>query len=164
MEKNKKYILIGIFFLFIQAVAITRNIASESYSFFWFCDFASLPIAIGFFLKKESFVKSIINIGLVPQWIYIVLYLYKIFSGISVLETIPDATNVFYITSSIFIHLSTTFALLFTYKVKPTVSTLFSSIVFLFVMYTLALFFTTTEQGINYVLSSKTLTPLVIPH
>lgn len=164
MEKNKEYVLLGAFFLLIQAIAVVRNISYGYYNFFWFCDFAPLPLAIGFFLRKDNFVKSIINIGLIAQGIYIVLYIYKLFSGISVLETIPQVTTLFYTISTIIIHLSTTFALIFTYKTKPTINTLFSSLMFLFGMYIVALFFTTPEQRINYVLSSRTLIPLVIPN
>ncbi|MEK6927932.1 MAG: hypothetical protein AABX11_05875 [Nanoarchaeota archaeon] len=164
MEQNKKYILLGILFLVIQLIAIVRNIMSDYYLFFWFCDFVSIPLAIGFFLKKDTFIKSIINIGLIAQGIYICAYLYKLFSGTTLIDTIPDATNIFYVSSSIIIHLSTTIALIFTYKVKPTIRTLFSSIMFIFAMYIIALFFTTPEQGVNYVLSSRTLIPLTIPH
>jgi hypothetical protein len=164
MKENKGYLILGMFFLFIQIVAIARNIFSDYYNFFWFCDFAALPLAIGFFLKKDNLIKSIINIGLLSQWIFLALYVYKIFSGISLLDTIPAATTLFYALSSIFIHLSTTFALIFTYKVKPTINTLFSSLMFLFGMYVIALFFTTPEQRINYVLSSRTLTSVIIPH
>lgn len=164
MEKSKKYFLLGMFFLFIQLIVIIRNIASDYYNFFWFCDFIPLPLAIGFFLKKDNFIKSIINIGLLAQLVSVVLYLYKMFSGISTLEVIPDTTTLFYAVSSIFIHLSNTFALIFTYKIKPTIKTLFYSVIFLFAMYLMALFFTTPEQGINYTLSYGPFIPWVIPY
>ena len=117
MEINNKYRIIGVFFLLIQAVAIMRNIMSDYYNFFWFCDFVSLPLAIGFFFRKDDFIKAIINIGLLAQIIYLLFYIYKLFSGVSLLETIPDTITWFYTISSIFIHLSTIFALIFTYKV-----------------------------------------------
>ncbi|MEK6918687.1 MAG: hypothetical protein AABW73_01480 [Nanoarchaeota archaeon] len=164
MEKEKKYLFLGLFFVFIQIVAIIRNVSSGYNNFFWFCDFASLPIAIGFFLKKDDFVKSIVNIGLFPQIIYILAFVYKIFSGVSILETIPDTSTIFYFTSSIIIHLSTIFALCFTYKTKPRISTLFHSIMFIFGMYVIALFFTNPQDRINYVLSSRTLLPITIPY
>jgi len=156
--------ILVICFLFIQIVAIVRNIFSDYYNFFWFCDFASLPLAIGFFMKKDDFVKSIINIGLIAQLIYISFFIYKLISGTSALETIPTVTNVFYTSSSILIHLSTPLALLFTYKTKPRIKTLFLSLMFLFGMYVVALFFTTPDKGINYILSSRTLIPFVVPH
>lgn len=164
MERNKKYFILGILFIFIQIIAVVRNIASDYYNFFWFCDFVSLPLAIGFLLKKDNLIKSLINIGLAPQLIYIGAYIYQLFSGIPLLDTLPRSTDFFYATSSIFIHLSTIIALIFTYKVKPTINMLFSSLMFLFGMYIVALFFTTQEQGINYILSSRTLIPLVIPY
>jgi hypothetical protein len=166
MKNNKQYTLIGLFFLFIQAITIFRNLLSDYNSFFWFCDFVSLPLALCFFFKKEEFVKSIVNIGLVAQLIYIVGVIYAVFSGTSFLNTIPLYSNIFYLLSSILIHLSTSIALFFTYKTKPTINTLFYSLIFLFGMYLVALFFTTPEQGINYVLSSGKLIPwsLVIPH
>lgn len=105
-----------------------------------------------------------INIGLIAQWVYIIGYVYKLVVGASFLATIPDAPTIFYTSSSIFIHLSTTFALIFTYNFKPTIKTLFLSVMFLFGMYAVALFFTTPDQGINFVLSYKTLIPLAIPH
>ena len=164
MDKNKRYIILGIFFLFIQLIAIIRNVASDYNNFFWFCDFVSLPLAIGFFLKKDNFIKSLINIGLIAQLIYIGAFVYTLISGYTLLNTIPEVRTFFYSFSSIFIHLSTIFALFFTYKIRPTIKTLFSSLMFLFGMYIIALIFTTPEQGINYVLSSKTLIPLVIPY
>lgn len=164
MERDKKYFRIGVLFLVIQIVAIVRNIVSDYNIFFWFCDFAPLPLAIGFFLKKDDVIKSLVNIGLVAQLIYIISYFYTLISGIQVLDTIPTTTTFFYGISSIFIHLSTAFAFFFTYRVKPTIKTLFSSLMFLFGMYVVALFFTTPEQGINYILSSRTLMPFTIPH
>src|SRR3989344_8972932 len=164
MEKNTKYFLLGFFFLFIQLIAVIRNVFSDYYVFFWFCDFVSLPLAIGFFFQKEGFIKSMINIGLIAQWVYVAAYSYTIISGNPSLGTIPDDPTIFYTSSSIFIHLSTTFALIFTYKFKPTIRTLFLSLMFLFGMYIIALFFTTPAQGINFVLSAKTLIPLAIPH
>lgn len=164
MEEKNKHLFIGAFFLFIQLVAIVRNIGDNYYNFFWFCDFVPITLAIGFFLKKDSFIKSIVNIGLIAQLMYVSFYIYKLFFGVSLIDTIPPVTTFLYTTSSILIHLSTTFALMLTHKVKPTIKTLFSSLMFLFGMYVVALFFTTTEQRVNYVLSSRTLIPLVIPH
>jgi hypothetical protein len=164
LNGDKRYLILGFFFLFIQVVAILRNVLSGYYNFFWFCDFVSLPLAICFFIKKEKFVKSIVNIGLVAQLIYIVVSIYTLLSGNSILDTILLYSNIFYFLSSILIHLSVTFALILTYKIRPTVNTLFYSLMFLFGMYFVAIFFTTPAQGINYVLSSKTLIPLVIPH
>jgi len=161
---NKRYLILGFLFLFIQAVAILRNLFSSHYNFFWFCDFVSLPLALCFFFKKDNFIKSLINIGLVAQLIYVTGVIYFLFSGNSFLDTIPSDPNILYFVSSILIHLSTLIALIFTYKVKPTINILFYSLIFLFGMYTVALFFTTPTQEINYVLSSKTLIPFVIPH
>ncbi|MFA5856544.1 MAG: hypothetical protein WC867_04250 [Candidatus Pacearchaeota archaeon] len=164
MEKNKTYLILGFYFLFIQIIAILRNVIADYNNFFWFCDFVSLLLAIGFFLRKDDIIKSLINIGLFAQFLYLVGYFYKIFYGETFLDTIPLVTTLFYTISSILIHLSISIALIFTYKSKPTIKTLFSSLMFLFGMYIIALFFTTPEQGINYILSSRTLIPLTIPY
>ncbi|NCN51835.1 hypothetical protein GW931_02390 [archaeon] len=164
LRENKRYLFLGFFFIFIQIVAILRNILSDYYNFFWFCDFISIFIAIFFFLKKEDLIKAVVNIGLLAQLIFLVGIISSTFFGFSFLDSLPQNYSLFYFLSSVLIHLSVTFALILTYKIKPTIKTLFYSIIMLFCMYFVALFFTNPEQGINYVFSSKSLFSLIIPH
>jgi len=164
MKNRRKYFLAGIFFLLLQCLVIFRNIISDYNNYFWFCDFVCVPLAIGFFIRKDYIIKGLINIGFIPQLIYIGFLGYAFTTGVSLITTIPENITLFYLISSLLIHLSTTFALILTYDKKLETKTLFSSLMFLFVMYVIALFFTAPGQGANYVLSAKTLIPWPIPH
>src|SRR3989338_1129828 len=57
--------------------------AFDYYNFFLFCDFVSLPLAIGFFAKKNDLIKGLVNIGLLAQCIYLGAFFYKLVTSIS---------------------------------------------------------------------------------
>jgi len=150
---------LGFLFLFIQGIAILRNYLSNYFSFFWYCDFVSIFFAIAFFIKQEHLAKGLINIGLFAQWIFLFDFFYKLFFGISPLNITTSLFNlsIFFILSTLIVHLSTTIVLIFTYKSKPKKITLLYSLGFLILIYVITLIFTSSVGEINYVYSSGNL-------
>jgi hypothetical protein len=109
--------------------------------------------ALGFFLKNDHFIKGIVNLGLIPQTIYfgsvLILVLFKIslFEGVDFLLTVPP----FIILLTLFFHASTFFAFFFTYKTKPSKSTLYYSFIGVILVYFLVYFFSNPLDNPNYV-------------
>jgi hypothetical protein len=159
-----KTVLVVFLFVAIQVIAIVRNWTEGYLHFFWFCDFVPLLFAFAFLISNDHLAKGLINVGLIPQIVFIGFFIYNAFTGSSVLFTIPDKVTLFYDFSAIFLHLSTTIALVLTYRVKPTKETLMYSLLVLILMYTTILAFTSSDQYINYVYSSETIIPFSIPY
>ena len=140
-------------FIFLQIIAIIRNLYSDFIFFFWFCDFIPIILAIAFFSKKYHIVKGIINVGLFPQLIYMTGFVVRIFFGISFFRGTDiflnyDTLMIFF---SILFHLATLIAFVFTYKIKPTRETLIYSLLGLILIYFVMIFFTAPIDDINYV-------------
>jgi hypothetical protein len=161
--KEKKYIYLGIVFLLVQTLAIIRNITSDYFSFFWYCDFAPGVFAILFFLKKDQAIKGFLNIGLFLQTGYALALIYKLTFGTSPFGITIDILGPFQTITTLILHLSTITILLTTYKIKPKKTSLLYSLIFLILIYSIILIFTTpgitTPVNYNYVYYSKILTP-----
>lgn len=116
--KKNRYFIFGIFFFFMQSVAVIRNYADGYPYFFWFCDFVPILFCIGFFIKNKYFIKGLINIGLIPQLIFLLDFVYNFVLGKSLFSITEELFTLSFlvIISTLFIHLSTAFAFLFTYK------------------------------------------------
>jgi hypothetical protein len=167
MEKgNRKYILVGILFLFIEFLAITRNLLESYIYFFWFCDFVPLLLAILFFFKKFQYIKAVINFGLIPQLIFLVNFLWIFLFGKDLFNLIPNFSELsfLYLAITFFLHLPTFIALLFTFKIKPEKNTLYYSGIFLAGIYLLTLIFTSPTGDINYVYSALDFIKFSIPY
>jgi len=152
---EKKYYW-GLFFLFVQALVILRNSLDGYNYYFWFCDFAPIVFSIAFFIGNKNIIKGIINFGLIPQIIFLFDLIYTIINGTSLLGVHPSLLQFFSfsVLSTIFIHLTTIFALMITIKTKPTKKTVFYSIIFMFLVYLVTLIFTPSSEGINFVYST----------
>ena len=161
---SKRAFLLGGIFLGVQILTLFRNYYSDYFLFFWFCDFAPMLFAFAFFTDNKHFAKGIINVGLFAQMIYLSLFIYRLASGVTLYSIAPESTNLFYNVSSIILHSSTFFAVLLTYRTKPTRKTLLYSLLILFGMYITTLLFTNPEYGINYVYNSRALLPFTIPY
>lgn len=153
MKKADFYVLAGVFFVFLQAVAITRNLYFDFVYFFWLCDFVPIVLAIAFFVKKDEVIKGVLNIGLFPQLFYIGSFILRVGFGISILGDIEEIMdyNAFVIVSSVLLHLATVVALGFTYKVRPHRKALGYSLFGLVLIYLVVGIFTTPADSINYV-------------
>lgn len=150
---DRKYIYYGVFFLLMQIVVIIRNLVGKYYTFFWFCDFVPILFALGFFFKNKDFIKGLINLGLIPQIVVLFDFVYQLVLGKSLFSTTEElfALGFFFVISAFFIHLSATFAFLFTYKDKPNKKALYYSFFSLVLIYTLTLLFTSPIGRINLV-------------
>ena len=153
MKRDRVYILLGVFFVFLQIVAIVRNLFLGFVYFFWFCDFIPIILAVSFFFKRDQIVKGIINIGLFPQLIYLFSFIVRLFFGSSFLDEtdLLFSYNAFIISSSIILHSASAIALGFVYKVKPRRNSLIYSFVGLVLIYFIIIVFTVSNDSINYV-------------
>jgi len=166
MDKNYYY---AYFFLLVQIIAIIRNLLEGYNYYFWFCDFAPILFSIAFFIKNKNLVKGLINFGLIPQIIFLIDFVYLTSTGISPLGITFHLLkfNSFAIFSTILVHLTTFFALLFTFRIKPNKWTLFDSIIFMLAVYVIMLTLTSPEGDVNYVYSTGNLLSsfnFTIPH
>ncbi len=159
---KKSYLWVSMIFLCIQILVTLRNYQETLMNFFWFCDFAALLFFFGFYFKDSQFVKSIINIGLIPQ----VYFLGEFFAHAVGIIFIPGKVaqhDFLYGTITVLIHLTTLFALFFTYKEKTKQKSLSYSIIILFGMYLATRLFTNAHDEVNYVFSNTSLTDIQIP-
>ena len=131
MKKDRLYILVGVFFVFLQIVAIVRNLFLDFVYFFWFCDFIPIILVAAFFLRSEQIVKGIVSIGLFPQLIYLFSFIVKLFFGVSFLDEtdLLFGHNVFIIFSSVVLHSASVIAFGFVYRIRPKAKSLFYSFV-----------------------------------
>jgi len=131
-------IIVGVFLL-LEAVVIIKNIKDKSYyDFFWFCDFAPIFLAIGFFIGNDQFVKGVINVGLITQFNTLV-FLSK--------ELIRDRKF-----PEIIIHLfPINLALLLTYKIATLQVSLVYSLLVLVFIFGLTLIFVPREKDVNFI-------------
>lgn len=146
-------IIVGLFLIF-EILTIIKIIRSKTYSdFFWFCDFAPLLLAIGFFFEYEQFIKSLVNIGLLTQLFTLSLLLFGFISKKDVIGTKnARAHGKFYIFVEIMIHiLPISLAFLLTYKISPDFSSLFYSFIIIIFMFILTLTFTSPKDNVNLV-------------
>lgn len=150
---KRKYFLIGSFFVFMQIVALIRNYSENYFYFFWYCDFVPILLAVAFFLKNTDFVKGLINIGLIPQAIFLIDFVLTIITGSSPLSITRNlsALNIFFIISTLFIHLSVSLAFLFVHKEKTDKKALYYSFFSLVFIYIATLLFTPPAGIVNYV-------------
>jgi hypothetical protein len=158
-EFYKKYFYYGIFFLFIEVLVIIRNLAEGFNYFFWFCDFVPVLLALAFFLKDNDFVKGIINIGLIMQIGFMFDFMHILLFGYSFFSVNKEILSLSYslIALTFFIHFSTIFAFLWTYKEKPSKKTLFYSFFILILIYISTLLFTLPADNVNFVFSEVSL-------
>ena len=161
------YFWTAIFFTILSPMVIVNNfLYYNSYDFIWFCDVVVILFAVGFFVKNSQFIKGLINIGLITQFIFIVEFIIAIFFNISLSNTITKilTNNISSISISVATHLfSTNLAIFMTYGVKSKRSSLAYSFVVLVVLYFLTLTLTPPIENINYVFSSDFLFGIKIP-
>jgi hypothetical protein len=145
------------FFLFVQIIAVTRNLLFDYNYFFWYCDFAPALFSIAFFIGNKNIIKGLVNFGLIPQIIFLIDFIYSVNIGESFLGiTIHQLEfNLFLFLSTILVHLTTIAALLLVYKTKPNKKTLFYSAFFVLAIYLVTLIFTSPLDNINFVYSTK---------
>ena len=159
----KKHYYYASVFALIQLIAIVRNYTSDYFNFFWFCDFVPALFFLAFLAKDDEAVQGLVNIGLFPQIIYLVLLVYSAFAGLAP-PGMSHQIGPWYVASSLVIHLSTLLALFATRKIKPSRKTLIYSLGALCLIYIVTLLKTSPQDSVNYVYQPGTLNlPFLIP-
>ncbi len=149
--------VIGLFFLLIGIATIIKVILTKKcIDLFWFCDFAPFLFAVGFFIQNAQFIKSIINIGLLGQVItFIGLLSYR---G-SELHTPVKGHNrlrkKFFGVVELLIHLTAVIALIFTFRIAPTLDSLVYSLFIIACMFIATFLFTPPALNINALYSTE---------
>lgn len=166
MKQKTKYLLISLFFALVQIMVILRNYFLGYFVLYWYCDFAPTIFAILFFFKANQAVKGYLNIGLIPQLIFLFGFFYKLVFDISLLGDVTNSlsTGLFYTLSTTISHLSTLLALILVIKTKPSKKSLLYSFIFLMLIYAITILFTSPQEYINYVYSSGNLVSFRIPY
>jgi len=155
----------AVFFLCVQIIAIVRNLSSDYFSFFWYCDFTPGLFALLFFLKSDQGVKGLLNIGLFGQLGYSIIFTYYLITGKTLLGFVFTFEGIWIEVSTLLIHLSTLVVLVVQYKIKPNKKALWYSLIFLLLIYTAVLVFTNPDRSIaanyNFIYYSKYLSPYI---
>jgi len=162
---NDYYFMAGTF-LFIQVVILIRDymVGNLHHQIFWFCNFAPMLLAIGFFYKKKDFIKAVINVGLIGQIVALILFSYMVSKGVFALSDIPSKFVKFiYIATTIMVHLVVLWALIASYKIKPTRKALHYSFIIIIFMFVTAILFTSPYWQVNLVYPSGKFFSLHIP-
>jgi hypothetical protein len=163
-ENAARSSLLPVFLLLaLQVIGIIRNYTSNYNNYFWFCDFAPVVFAFAFWVNKPHMVKGLVNIGLIAQIVYLVAFVYRLLTGVSIIE-LPEVLTPFYSISSLILHTSTLIAFAFTARIKPKIETLYYSLVLLMLIHAVTLIFTSPDAGINYVSKQGKLMTIVIPY
>ncbi len=166
MKEKTKNLIIALFFVFLQVLIILRNYFSGYFILYWYCDLAPSIYAIFFFFKSKDAIKGYINIGLIPQLIFLFAYFYKLVFDVSLLGDVTASlsNDLFYTLSTTIGHLASLIAFLFVMGSKPSKKSLFYSFIFLVLIYLITLIFTSPNDYINYVYSSGNLVLFKIPY
>lgn len=156
LEKKYKYIII--YFIILQLLLLFRNILLEELVLiFYFCNHIALLLSIGFYTKNIQLIKGLINIGLIPQFVYIIEFFSELFFNTNIISSTGDlfSYNPIEFTITILIHFTTlTLALLFTYKEKTTIQSLKYSSIYLIILFILTILFTPKSYDLNCVFNS----------
>ncbi|MDZ4231460.1 MAG: hypothetical protein U1C52_01575, partial [Patescibacteria group bacterium] len=151
--EGKRHLYWGVFFLLLQILVIVRNLSTDYFSFFWYCDFAPALFALLFFWRNEQAVKGLISIGFFMQLAYTLIIIVKLIFDVTLFGFVINfPLEAVYVVPTLIIHSGTMLALVTTYKTKPTKESLAYSLGFLVFIYALVLLFTdpaTTPAG-NY--------------
>ncbi len=166
-DKDHTYLYAAIFFLAMALIIFFRNNAYYSiYNSLWFCDFSLILFSVAFFMENVQFIKGLINIGLIAQFIYILDVIMYIIFGIT-WSNIPAemlSSGLPNIIFSLAIHLfSANLALYITYSRKTKPFSLLYSAMVLLLLYFLTVFMTPPSNNVNFIFSSEFLFGLDIP-
>lgn len=155
-NENKKYYLLGFFYLTIQILIIYLNQGVKSNDiFFWFCNHAPIIFAIAFFTQQFDIIKALINVGLISQLTWTLDLLSKLLFNTYIFEVtsyIFEPQNTINMIYPIIIHVfSTLVALYFTYNIKPTTKTLYLSLLYTILLFIFTILYTSANNDINCV-------------
>ncbi len=144
-------VYISIFFVIIEILIVIRNLSLKRYSdFVWFCDFAPLLIAIGFFIDNTQFVKALINVGFLSQ---IVALGTIVPARVSKWRRKNTLKNNFYIFTDIIMHVTIIIAIILTIKSPPQRESLKYAFWVLIPVFIFSYLISTKKENINVIYS-----------
>ncbi len=152
-RERKKYMVMGWFFLAIQIFIIlgVYKIGNNSI-LYWFCNHTPIMFSLAFFFRKKEIIKSLINVGFIPQLIWTLDFTVRLTTG----EVLLGITNYvfekngFWVMLPILVHLfSTNMAIIVMHNENPTLKSLYYSLFYLVVLFLISILFTNPEANIN---------------
>ena len=140
----------------MQLVVLWFNFEASRYNvFYWFCNHTPLMFSLAFFYGKDRIIKAIINLGFLPQILWTVDFLMKIFFGFYTFGftryVFDDALGI-YVLVPILIHMfSTNVAFIATIKKKVDLKILMYSVIYVVLLYGITLVYSAQEINVNCV-------------
>ena len=152
IKKNQFYIA-GTFFIILQLFLIYKYTHITRFSnMLWFCSHTPLIFGIAFFTKNTTIIKTLISVGLIPQVLWVIDYLVKIFFGFFILGATDymfmDISGLSYTISIVEHFFAAPLALFLTYKYKTKKKVLLYALIYLVLLLTLTL--TLSGEEFNY--------------
>lgn len=153
IQKNKNY-LIGSFFVLLQIGLLYKYIFLLEFSnILWFCSHTPIIFAFAFFTKNIKIMQTLISVGLIPQIVWIIDYIGKVFFGVFIFGATDymflDVPLLSYLISVFEHFLSAPLVLLITYKYKPNKKILLFAFIYLLILLILSLTLTTEDYNYN---------------
>ena len=150
MQKESYKKLVVILFI-LQILVLVRNVASNFFSFLWYCDFAPGLLMIAFLMSNTQAVKGILNIGFFAQIAYTIIIFAKILFGITLFGFIFNfPLTIAYVLPTIIIHITTLIVFVVVYKEEPKNESLLYSLFLLIGIYTIVILFTTPDGSMGH--------------
>jgi len=148
----------GLFFLSLGVLEVLKINKLKDYpALFWFCNISPFLLAVGFFTGSIQFIKGLINLGVIPQFISLVSLTLVVFFGvkIEVFRTIKKE-GIISVIIAYMIHLFTIFiALLVTMPIPATKISLFYSVVVFSLLFVFSFLFTRKKDNVNFIYNLK---------
>lgn len=156
LTKSRKMRIAGIFFLAMQALIMYANYrASRFDGLFWFCNHTPLLIGISFLIGRKDFIKAIINVGFLPQLIWTVDFLGRLFFGtclFDVTQYVFEGLNGRDVLVAIITHMfAINIALFLTRKQKINKKVLLYSAVYLVSLLVVSFIYSPVDKNVNFI-------------
>ena len=153
--KKYKYSISGTYFILLQILIVhyiffASNLENDI--IFWMCNLFPILFAIGFFTKNITLIRSLINLILIVQILWVLDFFQILFFNYSFLGGITSYLfqNKNMVLPTIFIHSSSILALFLIYKEKvKKYDDLILSVILCLTLYTISLNFTNPANNIN---------------
>ena len=140
-----------LFFLSLQVLVLVRNWVTDYWVFYWFRDFASGLFALFFLFKTPSWIKGLLNIGLVGQILYLVSFSSAVLFHVPLFGFLIDLNSgALNISITFLMHCSTIVAWYATRDVKPETRALEASAGILIMIYTVVMIATEPATAIDW--------------
>lgn len=150
---DSQLIAIWAFFILTILVLIKNIHVKRYYKFLWYCDFTPLLFLIGFMTESDQFIKGLIHIGLIPQFVTALILIYGFVfrkDVIGVNEYIKSGK--FHVVVELLTHIvPVNLALLLTYNIMPEKESLIYSLIILIIMFVLTILIAPKKDNINLI-------------